>query len=38
MLPPLEKKVRDKKQKKQMQVDLAYKKAELFYKENYGNR
>ncbi len=38
MLPPLEKKVRDKRQKKQMQVDLAYQKAELFYKENYGNR
>ena len=38
MLPPLEKKVRDKKLKKQMQVEAAYKKAELFYKENYGNR
>ncbi len=38
MLPPLEKKVRDKKQKKQIQIDSAYQKAELFYKENYGNR
>lgn len=38
MLPPLEKKVRDKKLKKQMQVEKAYQKAELFYKENYGNR
>ena len=38
MLPPLEKKVRDKKLKKQMQVEAAYQKAELFYKENYGNR
>ena len=37
MLPPLEKKVRDKKLKKQMQVEEAYKRAELFYKENYGN-
>ena len=38
MLEPLEKKVKDKKLKKQMQVEAAYKKAELFYKENYGNR
>ena len=38
MLEPLEKKVKDKKLKKQMQVEAAYKRAELFYKENYGNR
>lgn len=38
MLPALEKKVRDKKLKKQIQVETAYQKAELFYKENYGNR
>ena len=38
MLPALEKKMRDKKLKKQIQVETAYQKAELFYKENYGNR
>ncbi len=38
MLEKLDKKVKDKKLKKQMQADIAYKKAELFYREMYGNR
>lgn len=38
MLPPLNEKIRDKKLKKQRQVEAAYNRAEQFYKENYGNR